>query len=263
MPDPTPKDPASTASDGHMGAMADAVKTLANAVTALEKQGVSREAARTQVAEQAGLKREDLEKFINDADQAGNIGRGVIQVAETMATNLRAETLDREGRREVDALANTKEFQETFEKDGKTVFEQYEGDFHKWMQANNYNYGALSSRSKASELFRYFLINQTDYRSKHDDAIRKAEKATHPAPNPTAPTSPSLRPGAAPEGGIGPRLLAGVQLGEEGLSANQEAVMDAFGLSKDQKAHAAKVRATKTAMGTPIDFVTTKNEGGV
>lgn len=268
MPDPK-KDQGSepskdTPAQPDFGKFTDAVTTLASAVKSLESRGASAEAAKAAVADQAGISAEDLEKLINDADAKGELGKGVMQVAQTVAQALRAETLDREGHREVESLGNRKEFAEAFDKDGPTVFETYSPGFHEWMVKNRYQYAALASPQKATELFKYYLAGCTDYQTKREDVIRKreAEKVTKER-SPGSPTSPSLRPGASPEGGIGPRLVAGAYTGVAEASPEQDAVMDAFGLSKEQKAHAIKAQGTKTAMGTPLDFVTTHNEGGV
>jgi hypothetical protein len=71
-----------------------------------------------------------------------------------------------------------------------------------------------------------------------------------------------LTPGARPEGGALRSLVTSIVASEE-PSPRQTEIMSNLGLSEESQKKAMKTQATKTAMGVALDFVVTRNEGGV
>jgi hypothetical protein len=254
------------------GKLAESISTLSRAVEQGIGAGKPREEAVEEVAQRSGIPAETLEKFFAEADEKGELGKAIVSFASTQTAALRQEMAERDGRRNFETLDRHKDFSEVLAETGgekRTVFDEYGGKFENWMAKNRYSYAGLASGQKAAEMFRYFLVNETDYLTKRDEAKEKrrtAPPAESAGGGRRTPSSPSLRPGAQPEGGVGPRLVSGMlggDLGEVEASPEQNALMDAFGFDEERKKSAMASQAKKTRLGTPLDFVTVKNEGGV
>lgn len=248
----------------------DAVSDLISEVKDLRSQGKEEEVQ--QVARQVGWTPEDLAKMIDGAqEQGGTVGQGTAQAIQTVSATMAASMLDRDGKREVASLGNQKKFAKTFntEKD-ESVFDTFSSGFRSWLNKSQIQYSTLADPERAEQMFNYYLANHTDYhdkvREKDIETAKAAErKRIEEEGNLRGrkPVPASLPAGAKPEGGVGSRLVhAAIGSGDE-PTENQTAIMDALGFDEEKQQKAMEAHAGKTAMGTPLTFVKTRNEGAV
>jgi hypothetical protein len=255
---PTPSDPASPANEK----LLEALNGVVDRISRLEQGGVSHEEATRATASNIGVQPEILAKMINDASAAGNPGEGVVRATGMLLATVAARNDEREGKREVENLATNKKYTE--------AFETYGTDFKKFLAREGVSYVQLAEPGAASKVFDYFLAGNTDWSKKQRDKeveavrteTRRQVEEELRVRRPTSGGTPSMTPGARPEGGA-LRSLVMTQSGDETPTERQSEIMSNLGLDEAAQKRAMKVQATKSAMGVSLDFVVTRNEGAV
>ncbi len=238
-----------------------ALEAITSRIEKAEEGGASREEATRAAAQQVGIQPEVLAKMINDATAAGNPGEGIIRATGMLMATVAARNDEREGKREVENLASNKKYAEAFEEHGEA--------FKKFVIREGLTFNQLADPGAAAKVFDYFLAGNTDWHKKQRDkeieaaraeARRQVEEELR-VRRPSGAT-PSLTPGARPEGGA-LRSLVMEQSGNEEATPRQTEIMTHLGLDEEKQKKAMKAQATKSAMGVSLDFVTTRNEGAV
>lgn len=258
-PDPTKPD--TPASDDAPDLQTEAFKRVIDYIDQRIASGETKEEVAADVAQDLGWTPDQLIESIETANKEGNLGRGVLQATATLLGTVQQQTNDREGKREVASLMNDKKFGE--------AFEEHEKGFRAWLRSKNVSYGSLAEPGQARKNFDYFLKTETDYFEKENEKRRETIRAEERKKleeeigvRRRVPAPPSLPSGARPEGGALKTFIES-SIGTDEPTETQSAVMSGLGLNEEQQKRAMSVQAKKTAFGTPLDFVKTKNEGAV
>ena len=256
--DSTPSETKPAASENN-DKLAAALSQMAETLKDMRDRGDSAGAAR--VAEAAGLTPDQVVKMIDSAAAEGRTGEGVIEAMRAVMGPMANANVEREGRREVENLENSRKYSKAFEEHGAA--------FKKFLREERIPFAGLAEPGRAAETFDYFLKTKTDWVEKKkqeeiDAAVRAERKKVEDefSTRISRPASPALPVGARPEGGVLNRLVRGA--GGGGLSPEQIEIARNMGAKEDDIKRIEKAYEGRTAMGMPLDdFITTRNEGAV
>lgn len=264
MPEPNQPDQGTPGSpNADPGAtQAEVFKKIIDYVDARISAGEPKEAVTEDVAAKLGWTPDQLIETINSASKDGDVGRGVLQATATLLTSVQQQSNEREGKREVTSLANDKKLGE--------AFEEHEKGFRAWLKSKGVSYSSLAEPGLAKKNFDYYLKTETDFvekeQAKLTEKIRAEErKKVEDELNVRrrVPPAPSIGASGHPEGGPSLKSFIEATTGNEEPTETQIVVMSGLGLSEERQKAAMKQQGRKSAFGTPLDFVVTKNEGAV
>lgn len=212
-----------------------------------------------------GLDLTKFEETINAGVQAGDAGSGVKEAITPVFRALAIETRAREGKRELDSVR--------LDPDLGSAFKSHRKGFEAFLARRGTTFEDLGADpGKARRDFDYYLKTETTYvedqTKAREETIRKEEREKiekEAALRTGKPATPNLgAPAAKLEGGDAfTRQLSGAIEGSDEPTEGQSAVMAGLGFDEEKTKRAMESQAKKTRMGTPLDFIQTKNEGAV
>lgn len=267
-----PNNPQSTStSDSDQSSVVDAFRALTEEVRALKAAGAPKEDAIDTIATRNNLDPVALAKQIDEAEASGvSRGEATMNAVTKVAGSMAAATLDRDGRREVAALVHSRSRIPGTKATLADAFSEHGTKFRSWLGANGYTYAQLADAERAENVFRYFINSHTDFADKQqekelasarEEAKTKAvEELTARTPRPVAPSLPS---GGHAEGGVLKRLATAALDASAEPTDDQAEIMSNLGLDEAAQKRAMDSHRKKTALGTPLDFVPTRNAAGV
>jgi hypothetical protein len=258
MSDPQPTDTTQSNPQDNTK-LAEAVASLAASVAQMRAAGDT--AGEARIAQQAGLTPDQLTKLIDTAQAEGRGSEGIVQAIGQAMGAAHGMSAEREGKREVANLENSRKFGE--------AYSEHQQGFKKFIQSKQIPYAALADPGLAAETFDYYLKTQTDWDAKQKqkelDQVRADERKkveTELSTRQSTPAGPALPSGGAREGGVLSRLVQNATVTE--LNATQVEVARKLGLSDKDLENSSKAYARRTAFGVPLDdFVKTRNDGAI
>jgi hypothetical protein len=268
MPDPqlppnqdTPaSDPATPAPATLNAEVVDALRSVVDYVKA--QQAIGNTSVVAETASKVGWTPDELQKMIDDSYAAGRPGEGVLKTVGTIVGTMKSDADIREGKREVAGLVNHRELGE--------AFSEHKPKFDAFLKQQGVSMAALAEPGRAEEVFKYYLTNFTDHHKKKRDLeldkarLDERKKVEEEMSLRTRrPAADSLPTGARTEGGALRSLVKEAIGASEEPSDRQFEIMRNFGFDDDKIKRAMKSHSAKTAMGTPLDFIIIRNEGGV
>ena len=217
-----------------------------------------------EVASRTGISPEQIQALIDQKASEGKLSEGITQAVAAIQISATMEQNEREGRREVESLSNSRKF--------GTAYDSYGAEFKKWINSRGTTFAGLSTPGHAAESFDYFLKTHTDYYDKLKDKEietrltderKKFEEASR-VRTPVSAGAPGLPTGGGhPEGGVLRRLVSQATEEAAELSDDQIEIARNMGVNVNDEATLKRMksdRALKSSLGTPITSIRTSNE---